>query len=644
MPRQEDDDPSLAVLHAAPVGIWVTDGAGRVLDVNAAAAELLGHAPGELVGRSIVDLAHPDDAPEGALLRAAGSAEVVAARVRLRRRDGTWALVEGRARALADGRVVVVAHDVTELERAEHARAESEREFRAIFELALSGKASSDPATGRFLRVNRKLCEITGYSEEELLQRTAADVTHPDDRAADEEAVRRVLAGEASGWTREKRFVRRDGAIAWVIATGTILRDASGIPTRSFATIHDITDRKRMESALRDADRRKDEFLAVLSHELRNPLAPMRSSLAVLARAAPASPEAQRAREVLDRQVGHLSRLVDDLLDLARITRGNIQLRRERVDLAGIVVRTAEDHRAVLAAAGVTLAVRVFDEGAAVDGDATRLAQVLGNLLHNAGKFTPRGGRVEVVLEAERKGEATLRVRDTGFGIDPAVLPRLFEPFAVGDLALDRTRGGLGLGLALVKRLVDLHGGRVSARSDGPGRGSEFTIVLPLLEDAAAGAPSWAPAARREPDEPRRVLVIDDNVDAAETLRDILEMAGHAAVVAHDGPSALAVARAFGPDAVLCDIGLPGMDGYAVARALRRDPALAGVFLVALTGYALPDDVRRATDAGFDAHVAKPPPLEEIDALLRRAGARRGPDADERPLASAEPARPGIVG
>jgi PAS domain S-box-containing protein len=633
----EHELPSRTLLDALPAGIWMTAADGLVLDVNAAGAEMLGFTPQELVGRSVVALSHPEDAPDRVRVASAAPGTVVVARRRLLRRDGGWVLVEGHGRILPDGRILTVVHDVTELERAERALRESEREFRGIFELALSGKASADPFTGRLLRVNRKLCEITGYSEGELLARTLAEITHEDDRARDAEAYQRVLAGESSGWMHETRFVRKDGAIAWAIVGGTILRDDAGKPTRSFSTIHDITDRKEMEAALREAGVRKDEFLAVLSHELRNPLAPMRSGLAVLARARPGSDEAVRARDALERQVVHLGRLVDDLLDLTRISRGKIRLRRETADLAGIVLRTAEDHRALLGAGGVSLAVRLAEEAVVVEGDATRLAQVLGNLLHNAAKFTPRGGRVEVALEVAPQGTATVRVRDNGVGIDAAVLPRLFEPFSQVDATLDRSRGGLGLGLALVKRLVELHGGTVSARSDGAGRGAEFAIVLPLRPGPAARAAGGAPAPAPGP---RRVLVVDDNVDAAVTLCDLLELSGHETAVAHDGPEALVRARAFGPDAVLCDIGLPGMDGYAVARALRADPSLGDVFLVALTGYALPDDLLRASDAGFDAHLAKPPALERIETLLgrarpRRAAARAPAIGDAPPVASA---------
>jgi two-component system CheB/CheR fusion protein len=633
---QPDHDPSRALLDAAPVGIWVTARGGRILDVNPAACEMLGHRREDLVGRSILELSHPADVIHRARDVDAPAGGVIVSRRRLRTAEGGWILVEGRARILADGRIVTVVHDVTELERAERARAESEREFRGIFELALSGKASADPATGQLLRVNRKLCEITGYSEEELLARTFADITYPDDRARASAELEKVRTGGASGWTLEQRYLRKNGSVAWVVVTGTMLRDEDGRATRAFATIHDITDRKEMEAALRDADRRKDEFLAMLSHELRNPLAPMRNGLAVLALAPPASDEARRARAALERQVAHLSRLVDDLLDLTRISRGKIELRRAPVDLADVAVRTAEDHRGLLAAAGIALELRAPAGPVPVDGDAVRLAQVLGNLLHNAAKFTPSGGRVWVELEADRAAAAAaLRVRDDGVGIPADVLPRLFEPFAQADATLARTRGGLGIGLALVRRLVELHGGTVSVRSDGAGRGTEFTLHLPLAERAAAPGPAPAVPERAGA---LRVLVVDDNADAADTLRDLLEMSGHVATVARDGAEALALARTFWPDAVLCDIGLPGLDGYAVAKTLRADPALAEVFLVALTGYALPDDLRRTAEAGFDAHLAKPPPLETIEALLRHAR-RAGGDARPGDAAAADAAR-----
>jgi signal transduction histidine kinase/CheY-like chemotaxis protein len=379
-------------------------------------------------------------------------------------------------------------------------------------------------------------------------------------------------------------------------------------------TIRDVTDLKHAFEALRDADRRKDEYLAMLSHELRNPLAPIRSAVFLLERADPASDGARRAREVIARQVGHLARMVDDLLDVSRLARGGIELRRARLDLAELVRRVGEDHRLLLGGAGVELEVVVPDGPIPVDGDATRLSQLLGNLLQNSAKFTPKGGRVTLSVAVEGE-HAAIRVRDTGAGIDPALLGNVFEPFVQEERTLARSRGGLGLGLPLVKGLAQLHGGDVEARSDGAGAGAEMIVRLPLATAAAAPGPERdqgdggaAPG--------RRVLVVDDNVDAAESLCDVVAFLGHTVEAVHDGASAVARVRDRHPDVVLCDIGLPGMDGYEVAKAIRAEPDLADVRLVAVSGYAQPEDRARARRAGFDAHVAKPADPTEIGRLL----------------------------
>jgi signal transduction histidine kinase/CheY-like chemotaxis protein len=368
-------------------------------------------------------------------------------------------------------------------------------------------------------------------------------------------------------------------------------------------------------AALREAGRRKDDFLGMLSHELRNPLAPIHNAVHLLERAGPASEQAARARAVIGRQAEHLARLVDDLLDVTRIARGKIELRRERIDLADVVRRAAEDFRTLVEDPGLALHVTVPAAPLWCDADPTRITQVVGNLLHNAAKYTAPPGEVEVTLAAAGPDAAELRVRDTGAGIEPALLPHLFEAFVQGPRSLARSDGGLGLGLALVKGIVELHGGSVSARSDGPGRGAEVRARLPLAAAAAAEAP---PPAASGSTAPRRILVVDDNVDAAETLSDLLRMLGHAVDVAYDGPSALARARASHPDVVLCDLGLPGMSGYDVARALRA-AAGAGrpVRLLAVSGYAQPEDVRRAAEAGFDGHVSKPCDLAVIERLIR---------------------------
>ncbi|MBI5545393.1 MAG: PocR ligand-binding domain-containing protein [Deltaproteobacteria bacterium] len=375
-----------------------------------------------------------------------------------------------------------------------------------------------------------------------------------------------------------------------------------------------LADRDRLTASLQEADQRKNEFLAMLSHELRNPLAPIRNSLHLLERAAPGGDQARRAQAVIDRQVGHLSRLVDDLLDVTRIERNKIRLERQVLDLHDLVRRTVEDHRSLFEKSEVQLEVRLEPERVSVSADGTRLAQVIGNLLQNAAKFTGPGGRTEVsvcVDSAER--QAVIRVSDTGVGLPPELLGRLFLPFMQADATLDRSKGGLGLGLALVKGLVELHGGGVCARSDGPGRGAEFVVRLPLAVEGAATA---EPCRANAQPAGRRVLIIEDNVDAADSLRDVLELAAHEVAVAYNGPEGLAKARELHPEIVLCDIGLPGMDGFEIARAFKADENLRACFLIALSGYALPEDLQRASEAGFERHLAKPLSLERLEELL----------------------------
>jgi PAS domain S-box-containing protein len=374
---------------------------------------------------------------------------------------------------------------------------------------------------------------------------------------------------------------------------------------------------QQSEQSLREADRRKDEFLAMLSHELRNPLAPIRSGIYILERATPGGEQAKRAQAVIDRQVGHLTRLVDDLLDVTRISRGKIRLQRESVDFAEVVRRVVEDHRSSFTEADVDLRASIPEVPIRIHADRTRVAQVVGNVLQNASKFTPAGGTVTVAVEADAPtGHAVVRVRDSGIGIAPDILPHLFEPFMQADRTLDRSRGGLGLGLALVKGLAELHEGEVHVSSDGPGTGAEFVVRLPL-ERASAPSPGPAPAAAPRP--PRRVLIIEDNLDAAESLQAVLVLGGHTVRVAHDGRGGLELAREFAPDVVLCDIGLPGMDGFEVARAFRADPSLRATALVALSGYALPEDRQRAAEAGFDRHLAKPASPDAIERVLAEA-------------------------
>ncbi|MCO5165108.1 MAG: GAF domain-containing protein [Planctomycetes bacterium] len=359
-------------------------------------------------------------------------------------------------------------------------------------------------------------------------------------------------------------------------------------------------DNARLYGEVRRADERKSEFLAMLAHELRNPLAPIVTATHLL-RLRGGEPAAGRVLEVVDRQVGHMTRIVDDLLDVSRLTRGRFELRREPLDLGALVRATAEDHRPLAEARGLALEVRVEPAPLPARGDATRLAQVIGNLLANAFKFTDRGGAVTVRVAREGR-EAVVAVRDTGIGMAPELVVDLFEPFVQADRSLARSRGGLGLGLAVARGIVAMHQGRIEAESPGPGRGAEVRFRLPLAAAlaGAADAPASAPAARA-----RRVLVIEDHADAAEMLQALLEHEGHEVAVAASGPEGLEVAERFQPEVVLCDLGLPGLDGFEVAVRLReaRGPGLP---LVALSGYAQEDDRARARAAGFDVHLTKP--------------------------------------
>jgi signal transduction histidine kinase len=378
---------------------------------------------------------------------------------------------------------------------------------------------------------------------------------------------------------------------------------------RCRAALNDVTEAKAA-AELRELDRRKSAFLAVLSHELRNPLAPIANAVHVLEGAAPGSEPAVRARAVIKRQTSQLTRLVDDLLDLTRIERGKVELKPEVVDLREIVRRTCEDYRETFEQRGLQLHVTTPAGPVTVRGDPARLAQIAGNLLHNAAKFTPAGGAVTVGVAAAG-GRAELRVRDTGVGIAPGQVARLFEPFAQVEQGLARTAGGLGLGLSLAKGLVEMHGGALAGTSQGLGRGAEFVVTLPL----AATASTSSPRTRRKAS-PRSIVVIEDNADAATTLAELLALDGHRVQVAGDGRTGVELVRRVRPDVVLCDIGLPDMDGYQIARALRGDEMLRGTRLVALSGYAQPEDRERCREAGFDAHLPKPAERDAIDALL----------------------------
>jgi signal transduction histidine kinase len=379
----------------------------------------------------------------------------------------------------------------------------------------------------------------------------------------------------------------------------------------------EMIERRRAEEALKEADHRKDEFLAMLAHELRNPLAPIRNAMEIFRlKGALADPELQWAREVVERQVQQLTRLVDDLLDISRISRGKINLLIEPTDLAAVVARAVEISRPLIDARKHDLKSSLPGQAVWVAGDPARLVQVVSNLLNNAAKYTEEGGHIELSVEASCD-QAVLRVRDTGVGIAAAMLPHVFDLFTQVQGSVSRSEGGLGIGLTLVRSLVEMHGGSVLSTSGGLGHGSEFIVRLPLLQEtpAAAGAvgeqPEWT---RKGP--ARRILVVDDNQDNAEMMALLLRLNGHEVRTAYDGPAALDSARGQPPDVVLCDIGLPGMSGLEVARLLRQDPGLKDVLLLALTGYGQDEDRLRSQEAGFNAHLVKPVDLDALQALL----------------------------
>jgi CheY-like chemotaxis protein/nitrogen-specific signal transduction histidine kinase len=378
------------------------------------------------------------------------------------------------------------------------------------------------------------------------------------------------------------------------------------------ASVMDVTERRRAERALRDADRRKEEFIAILAHELRNPLAPIRNALSVL-NAGPDVDASRWARLVMGRQLEHMVRLIDDLLDVSRVSRGKLELRRQRMLLAPAIEQTLEITRPMVSEAGLHLDVSLPPAPVTLDADPTRLAQIIGNLLSNACKFTPRGGRIRLAAE-HREGSIVLRVADDGIGIAPERIGDIFELFSQGGPTPTNSQSGLGIGLTMAKQLVELHGGTLEARSDGLGKGSEFTVRLPA---ASVARPAETAAARAEPAAVRRrILVVDDNRDAADSLALLLRLAGNESHLAYGGEEAIRAAEEHRPEVILLDIGLPEMNGYEVCRRLRRNHVGGDAFIVALTGMGQDKDRRMALEAGFDAYIVKPVAHETLMTLL----------------------------
>ena len=611
-----------AMFGQAAVGIAHTTLDGRFERVNQRMAALAGRPIEEMPRFTCEELTHPDDRPA----IAAALAEVAAGRraefsadLRGLRPDGTavWRHVSIAPLRGDDGRpesLIAIVKDIHERRAAEERARLSEERARLALDIARLGTWSW-MAGARRVDADERTREVAGFPPTGPLTTGMVQArVHPDDWPRLQAAVQRALDAETV-YAEEFRFVHEDGSVHWVVSRGQAVRprEGAGRAPVMLGSMLDITARHLAEDALKRADRQKDDFLALLSHELRNPLAPIRTAVHLLKLRLAPDADHQRLLGIIERQVQHLVRLVDDLLDVSRVLRGRIELRPEPLDVADVIATAVETTRPAIDARRQRLRIELPDSPMCVHGDQVRLSQVVANLLHNASKFTDRGG--ELALRVAREdGQVVLRVRDAGAGIAPDVLPTIFEPFVQADRSLERSQGGLGIGLTLVRKIIELHGGTVDAASEGLGRGSTFTARLPMLTHAAQprGGEAAPPTPLRTG---LRVLVVDDNVDAAGSLAELLRDRGQIVTVAHNGQEALALALQEQPDIVLLDIGLPGMNGYEVASALRRQSSGQPV-LVAITGYGQDGDARRAAAAGFDRHLVKPVDASQLERVL----------------------------
>jgi len=457
---------------------------------------------------------------------------------------------------------------------------------------------------GRLGLFNHAFQQLTGYSGEELRALDwSAQLTPPEWQDVERRNLEELhRTGQPVRY--EKEYLRKDGVRVPIELLVHLARDAEGRPEYYYSFLTDITERRQLEETLKEEARRKDDFLAVLGHELRNPLAPIRNAVHLL-RKAPRSPEPLYA--IIERQAAQMARLVDDLLDISRISRGKVHLQLEAIDLVAAVRGVLADYQPVLEGKGLILEADLPAVPLRIEADQARMVQVVSNLLHNASKFTDPGGRIGVALGLDPSGRAFVRIKDNGLGIPPELLGSVFEPFTQGKDTIGRSESGLGLGLALVKALVALHGGEVSARSDGPGQGAEFSVLLPVPQAGADFAPPAPAAETAKNTRPRRVLIVEDLLDSAVVLQLLLQMHGHSVEIALDGRAGLDKAAGFQPEIILCDIGLPGeLSGYDVARTLRAEPGGRDLHLIAMSGFGTPEDKERAVQAGFDSHLTKP--------------------------------------
>jgi PAS domain S-box-containing protein len=611
-------------------GVIVTDARGNITFLNAVAQKLTGWSLAEATHKPLVQVfrafdertGQPAEDPVLSELPAGGVAELVT-HTSLLSRDGHRVPLDARAAPmqLPGGKpfgIVLIFRDITERKKAEVGQAL----LASIIES--SGDAIvSKTLQGYVTSWNMGAARLFGYSAEEMIGKSITQVIPPELLDEEKEILARLRSGEQIDHFETIR-VRKDGRRIAISLTVSPIRDASGAIVGASKVARDISERKHAEAALREADQRKDEFLAMLAHELRNPLAPIRNATTLVCRAEDLNPEVRTACGIIDRQVRQMTHLVDDLLDVSRITAGRVRLQEELLDLAAVLALAIESSRPALESSGNEFSVDLARQPIFVRGDRVRLAQVFSNILGNAAKYTPRGGKVRLELRRE-EAEAVVRIRDSGIGIPPHMLKFVFDLFAQVDRAYDRTGGGLGVGLTVAKRLIEMHHGRIEATSGGVNSGSEFVVRLPAIANVQA---AQAPAANEAPAQSvrRKVLIADDNHDAAVSLGMLLHVMGHETRLAHDGLQALEVAEAFRPDIVLLDIGMPQLNGYDTARRLRARPWAAATVLIALTGWGQEADRRRAREAGFHHHVVKPLDPDVLAEMLEHTAAASVPD------------------
>ena len=509
--------------------------------------------------------------------------------------------------------LVYTLRETTKYKQAELALAKSEESLQLALEVGRAGCWDWDLVTAK-VAWSRGHYEILGYRVGEITPsyQVWADRLHPGDRPRIENEIRRSMAGRTD-YAADFRVIWPDGSLHWMNARARYEYGENGACRRMVGVMADVTERKQAELALQEADRRKDEFLAMLAHELRNPLTPIRNAAHVLGQPGLNETRITWARDIIERHVSHLTRLVDDLVDLSLIVQGRIVLKRERVELTAMIDQALESARPVMEARRHRCEVRLPPQPIWLEGDPVRLAQVLINLLDNAAKYSPDGGHVEIAAGIAGR-EAEIRVRDHGIGIPAQLLPHIFELFRQGERKLDRGQGGMGIGLTMVRRLIELHGGRVEVESAGPGQGATFILHLPLSE--APGAPPNEITASRPPVQAVRVLVVDDEPAVADSTALLLELKGYRVRVAYSGRDAIEQAPGFLPRIVLLDIGMRDIDGYQTAARLRQLPGGRAMHLVAVTGYGDEQTQRHSRDAGIDYHLVKPVNPDELCALL----------------------------